>query len=309
MRGIELACAAIVAVYVALRLRSAGSSRTAVALRLAALASAAWVGEDSVIRAYGFYGYAPEWSAMLDRVPLLIVAIWPVVIDSAHGLARQLASGAARVALLAGAIVLADASLIEPIAVHAGLWSWSAGEPRALFAVPLVGVVGWSLFATAAVAVFEALDGESAQGAARSTPDARAARAAWSFAVVAVAPLATHVALVAVWWGAFRWFGAGTSPWTPPLVAWGLLGSATAVAWRAGPRASVASIMARAPGAAFFFVLLAATARDSRPLVAYALAFAPPYVALVARAASRALYPLRRSSYLRVSPSRSNPSS
>jgi hypothetical protein len=296
MHGIELACVAIVTVYVALRLRRAGGSRAGVALRLAALACAAWVGEDSVIRAYAFYGYASGWSAMLDRVPLLIVAIWPVVIDSAHGLARELTSGAARIALLAGAIVLADASLIEPIAVHAGLWSWSAGEPRALFAVPLVGVVGWALFATAAVAVFEALD-------------ARGARAAWSFAVVPVAPLATHAALVAVWWGAFRWLGAGASPWTLPLVAWGLLGSVTALAWRAGPRASVASIMARAPGAAFFFVLLAATARDSGPLVAYALAFAPPYVALVARAASRARYPRRRSSYLRVSPSRSNPSS
>jgi hypothetical protein len=296
MRGIELACAAIVAAYVALRLRRADGSRMAVAVRLAALACAAWVGEDSVIRAYGFYGYTPQWSVWLDQVPLLIVAIWPVVIDSAHGLARQLTSGPVRVALLAGAIVLADASLIEPIAVHAGLWSWSAGEPRALFAVPLVGVVGWSLFTTAAVATFEALD-------------ARAARPPWGFAVVPVAPLATHAALVAVWWGAFRWLGAGESPWAPALVAWVLLGSATLLAWRVGPRVSVASIMARAPGAAFFFVLLAATARDSPPLVAYALAFAPPYVALVARAASRALYPLRRSSYLRVSPSRSNPSS
>jgi hypothetical protein len=293
MRGVELACAAIVAAYVALRLRRADGSRMAVALRLAALACAAWVGEDSVIRAYGFYGYAPQWSVRLDQVPLLIVAIWPVVIDSAHGLARQLTSGAVRVALLAGAIVLADASLIEPIAVHAGLWSWSADEPRALFAVPLVGVVGWSLFATAAVVTFEALD-------------ARAARPSQSLVVVPLAPLATHAALVVVWWGAFRWFGASESPWAPALVAWVLLGAATLLAWRVGPRVGVASIMARAPGAAFFFVLLGGTARDSGPLVAYALAFAPPYVALLV---SGALYPLRRSSYLRVSPSRSNPAS
>ena len=52
-----------------------------------------------------------------------------------------------RVALLGAAIVLADASLIEPIAVRAGLWRWT--EPG-LFAVPLVGIVGWAFFAWAA---------------------------------------------------------------------------------------------------------------------------------------------------------------
>ena len=41
------------------------------------------------------------------------------------------------------------------------------------------------------------------------------------------------------------------------------------------------AVLSRAPGAAFFFALLAATARDRLDLVLYALAFAPPYLALV----------------------------
>src|SRR5439155_24844517 len=114
--------------------------------RLALLVVASWIGEDSVIRVYGFYHYARGWALFVDQVPLAIVVIWPVVIDSAWGLARCLAAGARAQALLAAAFVLADASLIEPIAVRAGLWRWT--EPG-LFAVPPVGILGWALFAGA----------------------------------------------------------------------------------------------------------------------------------------------------------------
>src|SRR3954465_1154321 len=79
----ELTCAAIVALYVAAR-------RDAIPT-LALLAVAGFVGEDSVIRAYGFYFYSPRWPLFLDRVPLLIVLIWPVVIHSAWRLGRALA--------------------------------------------------------------------------------------------------------------------------------------------------------------------------------------------------------------------------
>ena len=165
MRATELACAAIVLLYAFVRLRAPGASRGAIAARLLVLVCAAWVGEDSVIRAYGFYGYAPEWSLFVDRVPLLIVAIWPVVIDSAHVLARSLvadASRASRVALAGGLIVLADASLIEPIAVHAHLWSWSAANARAVFEVPAIGILGWGYFAAAAIATLELAERQKA---------------------------------------------------------------------------------------------------------------------------------------------------
>ncbi|MFO0679144.1 MAG: hypothetical protein U0169_21635 [Polyangiaceae bacterium] len=44
-----------------------------------------------------------------------------------------------------------------------------------------------------------------------------------------------------------------------------------------------AIMLKRVPGAAFFFVLLALHARDDLPLVAYAVAFVPPYLALMAK--------------------------
>jgi hypothetical protein len=338
--GIELTCGVIVALYVALRMRERGENgedaedgRAAVLVRLMALACAAWVGEDSVIRVYGFYSYSPTWSAFLDRVPLLIVLIWPVVIDSAHLLARCLATGTARIAAASGLIVLADASLIEPIAVHARLWAWSPDNPRALFDVPLIGVLGWALFAAAAVAVREVVDARRAPGSARQkscgtsaaasrlgsaeaelscflgapprTPKAAPAplpsaasmverqpggtrRQAWNAMAVGIAPLATHAALVAAWWGLFRWFHGGWRPWVPAAVAWCVLAPVTAGAWRKGENVPLGVVMTRAPGAVFFFVLLGLTARDRLDLVAYALAFAPPYVALIAKRVLRA---------------------
>ena len=100
------------------------------------------------------------------------------------------------------------------------------------------------------------------------------------------------------WWGAFRWVGAELGPWllagspgAPPCPSRSGLGAQEPVPLRA--------VLARAPGAAFFFALLGATARGRPDLVLYALAFAPPYVALVVRASSNR----------RVSPSRSKPSS
>ena len=90
MVGLELVCLAIVATYVLARLARAGdaAARHAFTVRFAALAVASFVGEDTVIRAYGFYAYATGWSARLDQVPLVIVLVWPVVIDSAATLAR-----------------------------------------------------------------------------------------------------------------------------------------------------------------------------------------------------------------------------
>ena len=145
MIGLELVCAAIVALYAVAR-------RDALP-ELALLAVAGFVGEDSVIRAYGFYSYSPRWHLFLDRVPLAIVLIWPIVIHSAWRWRAAWRRAPALAPLVGAAIVLADASLIEPIAVHAGLWTWT--EPG-LFAVPPIGIIGWAYFAGAAIACLEA---------------------------------------------------------------------------------------------------------------------------------------------------------
>jgi hypothetical protein len=249
MLGLELACVAIVALYVLAR-REAWPV-------LLLLAAAGWLGEDSVIRAYGFYFYSPRWHLFLDRVPVMIVIIWPIVIHSAWSLARRLAP---RQAVLVGAaIVLADASLIEPIAVHAGLWQWT--EPG-LFAVPPIGIVGWAFFAGAAMACIE--------------------RGHAAVAVV-IAPLATHVLLVASWWTLFKWLSGPLPAWPFVAAVWIVLGGLTAAAlrFRVARRISASELLLRGPGAAFFFVLLGLYGWDLPSLVAYACAFAPPYFALL----------------------------
>jgi hypothetical protein len=270
----QLVCVVVVAIYWGVRLARAGAGdRHRVATRLAILSVAGWVGEDTVIRAYGFYGYAPSWWLILDRAPLLVACIWPIVIDSATQLARRIAP--TRAVLAAAALVLADAALIEPISVRAGLWAWTR---PGLFAVPPIGVVGWAMFAGAAAAFFDAVDRR---------------RAPWwvDAGVIVVAPVATHAMLLAAWWGAFKWISAPLPEWVAVAVAWG--GSAW-LAWTAlrrgvGARVPLAELLVRLPGAAVFFVLLAVSARGSVALVAWALAFVPPYLALVTRGAPDAL--------------------
>ncbi|GEM_PF-250788 len=291
---LQLVCLAIVASYVGARLVLAGdaSERKAFVLRFLALAIAAAIGEDTMIRAHGAYSYSPEWTVFVGRVPLVVVLVWPVVIDSAASVARHalahdalegartspdarvrwgLVHGRARwsstlaVASLTGLVVFADASLIEPIAVRAGLWAWT--DPG-VFDVPLVGIAGWAFFAAIATAVLG---------------DGRAfARA---LLVIPIAPLVTHGLVLASWWTLFRWVQGPIAPSWAVTSAWGLLLLATLLASRAGRRIPIAEILLRAPGAAFFFVLLAlgdVTSATGRMLVFYALAFAPPYLVAMA---------------------------
>lgn len=252
MLALELVCAAIVATYAIAR-------RDAVP-ELMLLAVAGFLGEDSVIRAYGFYHYSPRWHLFLDQVPLLIVLIWPIVIHSAWSLGRRLSPRPSWQPLVGAAIVLADASLIEPIAVHAGLWTWT--EPG-LFAVPPIGILGWAYFAGAAMACLM--------------------RERAAFAVV-VAPIVTHGLLVASWWLAFKWLSRPLPPWPFVVAAWVVLGGLAlmALGLHGGrDRAMRADLLLRGPGAAFFFVLLAIHGRDLPSLCVYGAAFAPPYLALL----------------------------
>ena len=55
--------------------------------------------------------------------------IWPAVVLSARSIARRLLgpkAGARQLALVTGLLVAFDASIIEPLAVAEGLWSWNA---------------------------------------------------------------------------------------------------------------------------------------------------------------------------------------
>ncbi len=264
MIAIELSCVAIVGLYLGVRVpRDAAPG--AFLTRFALLMASSWAAEDLVIHAYGFYAYSPAWVPTIDRVPLLVAAIWPVVIQSAWDLARHLTQRPGRVPLVAAAIVLADASLIEPVAVHAGLWWWT--EPG-LFSVPPVGILGWAIFTYIAVAVFT-----------------RPRLPGWSLLVLG--PALVHPALLAAWWGALRWVSGTIPPWPAVALAWALSLPLAAAAWRtrSGAHLPLRELLLRVPAAAFFFALLAAYPQGAGALTAYALAFAPPYLVLTWQAA------------------------
>ncbi len=224
-----------------------------------ALAAGAWLGEDTVIRAYGFYAYTPgAWALWLDRVPLLVVLIWPVVIQTARQLARALRPDPRAAGRLAAGIVLADAAFIEPVAVDAGLWHWTHPGP---FQVPPIGVIGWALFALPWLAGPDRLRRRPALG-------------------VLVAPAFTHLALLLLWWGLFRWIDRPV----PDALAAGLgLLVAAGVAGAARRRAlPLSALLTRAPAAAIFFALLLRSPTAGPALWAWALAGALPYLVLLA---------------------------
>ena len=263
---LQLVAFAIVTFFVVVRARRAPDARGFL-VRMALLAVGSWLAEDTCIRLYGFYFYDPCWVVFVGRVPLTVLLIWPVVIQSAWDVAGHLLGPRHRLVPLAGAaIVLADASMIEPIAVHSGLWAWT--EPG-LFAVPPIGVLGWALYGGLCMAF---LDHNSRRERSRLA----------DLVVLLVAPIGTHLLLLASWWGLLRWVNVTIDPWPFVTVAWVLsLGLAT---WslRVGARRRVPpmDMFMRVPAALFFFVLLAQHGRDAPALVAYAIAFAPPYLSL-----------------------------
>ena len=101
--------------------------------------------------------------------------------------------------------------------------------------------------------------------------------------MIPLAPLATHALLCAAWWGALRWVNGAVGAWPVVAVAWALFAWLAYRSYQGGLRRRVpsAELFVRAPAAMFFFVLLGLHGRDDPSLVAYAIAFAPPYLSLI----------------------------
>jgi hypothetical protein len=253
-------------------------NRRRVFSRILLVMTLSWLTEETCIHLYGFYQYHSVWKLMVDVVPLAVILIWPVVMITAWDLARALASQNKvrhRVLLTAG-IVLSDAAFIEPLAVSSNLWSWNEAG---IFNVPLIGILGWSLFALF-MAVFFAIQ-----------EDEKKAPMTQSFAVLLV-PGAVHLALLALWWVFFRWTkGAIPDLWA--IIALAVVGFwATAMAMR-HVRADLEStlIWQRFPGALFFFVLLAFIPPTTWWLWIWAACFSPPYLALALQSLQKARTP------------------
>jgi hypothetical protein len=263
VNALELACLAVVVLWVALRLRGEPDPR-GLAVRALVVAVSAFFSEDTCIRLYGFYFYARDrWTIFVDQVPLLVLIIWPIVILSSIDLLRVSRLPAARWPIALLALVVADAWFIEPAAVDAGLWTWTSPGP---FSVPVVGVLGWGFFACG-LGVVE--------------------RHRWpTWSALLVAPVVCHALLLVTWWGALRWLPP-PSPALLVVLVWPASAAVVVAVWRGRPVGQRPGVVLRGPAALFFFALLAQNADvadlDDPWLWAWCAAFAPPWLTLIAR--------------------------
>lgn len=255
MSAFELSCVAILAAAAALR--ALGPDPRRFFADAVPVAVAAWAAEDSCVRLYGFYGYSDRWLATLDVTPVLVPAIWVFVVLAARDVARALSPRA--VLPVVFVLVALDGAFIEPIAVRAGLWSWSVPGP---LGVPLVGPVGWACFAASAIAALERLGG-------------------WRrWAVVLVAPAASHALWWLAWWSLFRWLPVFADEWAVGLA---LVLNLGVVGWlvHAGRARTVPlwPTASRFAPAGLFFALLW-QAQAPRVLWLHSLAFALPWLVM-----------------------------
>lgn len=260
--GFELACVAIVALALAALART--QPWRPLLASYAGLAIAGWLGEETCIAWYRFYAYAPSWHGRVDHVPVLVPVIWPLVILSARAVIDAVAPTLGRWRPLAvAALVIADASLVEVIAVRAGLWAWA--EPGHL-GVPLIGILGWGFFAGGA--------------------DVALGRPGWQRPVALLAAVAlTHALIVAAWWACFKWtlrgdLGDGALLAVVLAGALAVPGSLVLRARTGGLPLAVA--LPRMIAASLFVVTLLVVAADATRLWLHTAAVAAPYLALTA---------------------------
>lgn len=234
----------------------------------------AWMCENSVIHAYGFYAYSDGWMARLDQTPVMVAIIWPIVVLSALTLAQRIRrlwpipeTG------LVAMLVVADAALMEAIATSTGLWSWTMPGP---FGVPLMGVWGWGCFAVASFTLLRWTKSYSS---------------GWvRFVAVGVGTLiGTHGLLLVSWWGCFRWvdwFPGDAAVAGLAVIVGGVLAR---IAHRERHRLQVPlpELVSRAVAAVYFFALLFVYNFENYALLVFSCAFAPPYLALITRASNR----------------------
>jgi len=168
-----------------------GVDRRRLALEIGLVALGAWASEETSILRYGVYAYPDWWWLRLDQVPLLIVAIWPMVVLSARGVVDAIFPGRRGLgrAALVGLVVVIDASLVEVLAVRAELWGWTL---PGYLDVPVIGILGWGFYAAAVTWALERWDSRGA--------DPRLAPL-----VPLVALALVHTLLVAAWWALFKW--------------------------------------------------------------------------------------------------------
>jgi hypothetical protein len=138
----ELAVAPLAFALAAVHARRAlGTARAAV--ELLALVAYGYALERTAIAVFASHEYGPVWRAAPGGVPLAVAATWAAVIVAAMSVGariRQTPLGRAAAAALVG---ISLDLLMEPVAVRAGLWSWTPPGPWLL--VPIGNFVGWAV--------------------------------------------------------------------------------------------------------------------------------------------------------------------
>jgi hypothetical protein len=197
LQTFQALCAAVLAVaYAVMFVTTPRGERRRLLVDVLVIAVASWLAEETAILRYRFYAYPDWWWLKLDELPFLVIAIWPVVILSSRAVIDRLwpGLGGLRLALAVGLAVTVDATLIETISADARLWRWVEGG---YLGVPLIGMLGWGAFAFAITWSMEL----------------KVKRFALSRALAPVLALAlTHLLLVGLWWGGFRFVLRGALP-------------------------------------------------------------------------------------------------
>jgi len=239
-------------------------------IRFALIAAAGWCVEETCILSYGFHSYSTNWRLSIFNVPILIMLVWPAVIQSAWDLASQLAARKIKlVPVIAAGIVWTDACLIEPVAVNAGLWHWNR---PGIYHVPLIGLFGWACFAYLCVRVLSLKDRKAVSGAV--------VRGLMVFPVLGV-----HLMLLCTWWAVFKWMDTPLDPIVVAATAWIISIGLSVVIFRSDLafRIEKKTLLSRIPATLFIFGLLAVSADSDRYLLIYAVAFLLPYLTVMTK--------------------------
>jgi uncharacterized membrane protein len=260
MLFVECFSLAVLLLFVALEKDRRGALRDAFLIALGA-----FLGEDTCIRGYGFYLYSHKWHLFADRVPVVVLLIWPAVVLSGLKIAKALvprcSQTPASLALAVFGIVTFDAALIEPVAVASELWHWTQ---QGIFHVPLIGILGWGFYAGCIVFTLEHTN-----------------ERAWLRPLAPVpAVLGAHLLLLSAWWMVFR------HVLRLEIAVHVCLGLALAVSlvYLSAVRGARAvldkrDLVARGAATSLFVILLAQ--RPDAQLYAYAACFTLPHLALL----------------------------
>jgi len=256
----EFACVVVIAITLVMMSRSRGWKPLLVDYLV--LAAAGWAGEQSCVQWYRFYRYSDAWSLFVGHVPLLVPLIWPLVILSAREVTASLWPHAGRLSpIVVGAVVAFDASLVEVVAVRAGLWSWA--EPGHL-GVPVIGILGWGYFAAGASFALDL-------------------RTTWKHALLLVTgPLTAHLLILVSWWGLLRWIlraDLGSASVAGVAVLGAVAAVAVTVARRQGRIVAMRTAAPRMSAALLFLVLFLGHGASDPRLWVHVLAISIPQMA------------------------------